>query len=85
MANRFTQCRSPIHPANVPQGMRTEAIWTTAVPSRHVSPSSAPDTSRPAVVMFSPKTPLASSRPSCSVHQSRSSRAYAYTAWYGPP
>ena len=52
---------------------------------RHRSPSSAPVTSSPAVVRFSPKVPSRNGRPSSAAQASRSSRAYAYTAWSGPP
>jgi len=50
-------------------------------PTRHRSPISAPLTSSPEVVMFSPNTPPGSSRPSSVAQVSSSSRAYAYMAW----
>ena len=46
-ANRLTQCRSSIQPANITHGIRGLVTWTTAVPSRQVSPISAPEMSSP--------------------------------------
>jgi hypothetical protein len=71
----LTQCRSSIQPANTTQGIRGAVTWTVALPSRQISPTIAPVTSTPMVVMFSPNMPLVTSRPSCSTHQSRSSLA----------
>ncbi len=65
----------PASPRTRRTGYAGQVTWTAAVPSCQVSPISAAETSRPAVVMFSPNRPLPSSRPSCSTQQSRSSRA----------
>ncbi len=84
--NRFTQPAVSSHPANVRHGIRPEVTSsTTCRPIRQRSPIRAALTSMPAVVRFSPKEPGASSRPNSAPHRSRSSRAYAYTAWSFPP
>src|SRR3954453_3558269 len=67
------------------QGSRGWTTSSTAVPTRHRSPTSAPDTSSPAVVRFSPNGAGPSPRPSSASQSRISSLAYAYTALSGPP
>src|SRR5690348_16664817 len=66
-------------------GIRGWATSSTTVPIRQRSPITAPVTSSPSVVRFSPNIPGGISRSSCSPHHCSSSRAYAYTALSGPP
>src|SRR5690606_11083264 len=51
---RLTQPGSPIQFRNTAHGVRGPVTSSTAVPTRHRSPSSAPVTSTPTVVRFSP-------------------------------
>ena len=55
------------------QGTRGDETSKSTVPTRQRSPTSAPVTSRPDVVRFSPIDPGGTGRPSCSDHQIRSS------------
>ena len=76
--NRLIQPGRPICASNVTHGIRGEVTCSTSVsPTRQRSPITAPVTSRPMVVRFSPNCPARSGRPSCAAQASRSSRAYA--------
>ena len=56
-------------------GMRGCATSRTALPTSQRSPTTAPVTSTPDTVRFSPKFPCSSSRPISRSHQTVSSRA----------
>src|SRR5690242_8001386 len=74
-----------IRASSLKQGSRGWVTSRSVVPIRHRSPTRAPVTSTPSVVRFSPNVPGARADPRRSPHQSRSSRAYAYTALRSPP
>src|SRR3954471_8807243 len=71
--------------ASFQHGMRGAVASSTTVPIRQRSPISAPFTSIPRVVRFSPQLPGPSGRLSSDAHHSVSSPAWAWAAWPGPP
>ena len=76
-ANALTIFRSPNRMPSFEHGWRGWQTSNSTVPTRQRSPISAPVTSTPSSVRFSPNIPSATSTPSTSSHQSESSRAYA--------
>ena len=76
--NVFSQPGISIQPRKVAQGTRGKVTSSsTSSPIVQRSPISAPLTSTPSVVRFSPNDPEASVRSSSRSQRSRSSRAYA--------
>jgi hypothetical protein len=74
--NRLIQPARASQPWKVPHGIRgMQTSRTTSGPMRQRSPITAPVTSTPSVVRFSPNTPFRSGVPSSAAQPSRSSLA----------